>query len=443
LHSLRQQQKSENTPNIHKRRRFLRRRFYWVLVSATIVNHTADFLFCILKLNYPPPTQIPISDGTGNTVRDFDPDEGRTFTHVLKLHLLAGGDINGKRNEIPGQICLYEEGIGGRTSSAIIGRLRKIGGDLSRQTKPMRKRLAEVYEPGDKLYIVGFSRGAAAARKIASELHEKGLITKDGEKIESPPIEFIGCFETVSMQIKKRLIKIGRTSKHRDLTPSHVLGEDGTLAPNVKKAVHNIALDDNRMWAFPMSFPPVLMGTEDRVHEAWFAGAHGDVGGNFLPKGMSDFSLEYMKEWMECLGEHSLSFIKPEDIHPECLVVDGNPDIKIQAKDVCISPDPCDNLNLYEKDGQVQTDTHTPSYRPIVVAKDDEIVPGATVNIHESVLHHMEAMKKKGSPYTVNPNLKDANFVVVGSLGKELECETKNLAKLLECSAVPEPSVKN
>ena len=52
-------------------------------------------------------------------------------------------------------------------------------------------------------------------------------------------------------------------------------------------------------------------------------------------------------------------------------------------------------------------------------------------------------MKKKGSPYTVNPNLKDANFVVVGSLGKELECETKNLAKLLECSAVPEPSVKN
>jgi hypothetical protein len=369
-----------------------------------------------------------ITDGTGNNARDFAPNEetDKSFTNVLKLHLLAGGDINGRRNDIPGQISLYERGIGAKTDNELIKNLRMMGGDLSRQTNPMRKRLEEVYEKGDKLYIIGFSRGAASARKFATELYNEGFLTKDGDKVDEPPIEFLGCFETVAMQLKTRLGSILVSKRKKRITKSTVLGEDGAVAPNVKKAVHNVALDDNRMYDGAVThFPPVLMGSEDRVHETWFAGEHGDVGGNFYNKGIPDCSCKHMQEWIESLDD-SLRFIKAEDINPECLTIDDYPDIKIKASDLSIIPDPTDKIHLNEF--QVET----PSYRPVHVVQDDEVVSEATVSVHESVLYHMEAMKKKGTPYAINPTLKETNVLIVGPLGKELEAETKRFSELLE-----------
>lgn len=373
-----------------------------------------------------------MQDGTGNNARDFAPCEkdDTTFTNILRLHLLAGGDINGRRNDVEGQISLYERGIGAKSDSELIRTLRQIGGDLSRQTKPMRKRLEEVYEPGDKLYMIGFSRGAAAARRFAMELYEDGLMTKDGEKVEQPPIEFLGCFETVSMQVKKKAISILRLTKKQGITPSTVLGENGIVAPNVKKAVHNVALDDNRQWEPLPCFPPVLMGDEDRVHEVWFPGEHGDVGGNFYTKGIPDGSCVYMKEWMESL-EDSLKFIKAVDIHEDCLKIDGHPEIEISASDLTLNPDPSDCIHL-KAECQKKTDSYTPSYREIHVLKDDEKVEGATVKIHESVLLHMEAMMSLGTPYPANPNLKGTKFVVVGSLGEVSEEKTERLQALLD-----------
>jgi len=350
---------------------------------------------------------------------------------VLKLHLLAGGDINGRRNDIDGQISLYERGIGANSDRETIALLRKIGGDLSRQTKPMRKRLEEVYEPGDKLYLIGFSRGAAAARKFATQLYEDGLQTKDGETVEQPPIEFVGCFETVAMQVKKRLVKILRRRGSETLTPSTVLGEDGKVAPNVKKAVHLVALNDNRQWDPLPCFPPVLMGAEERVHEVWFAGAHKDVGGDSFTKGIPDCACVYMKEWMESLGEDSINFIKAGDINEECLKIDDHPDIEVTATDLTLTPDPSDKIHVNE-DSQIKTEDFTPSYRPVLVVKNDKKVDGATVNVHESVLLHMEAMKEKGTPYLANPNLNDANPVVVGPLGVVSDDMTKRLKALLD-----------
>lgn len=73
-------------------------------------------------------------DGTGCNARDRAPNEEKDtgLSNVLKLHLLAGGDINGRRNDIDGQISLYERGIGGKTNSSVMKALRFAGGDLSR-----------------------------------------------------------------------------------------------------------------------------------------------------------------------------------------------------------------------------------------------------------------------------------------------------------------------
>ena len=64
------------------------------------------------------------------------------------------------------------------------------------------------------------------------------------------------------------------------MTPkSALLREDGRITETVKLAVHDVALDDNRMFAPALlTFHPLLIGTEDKVNETWFAGEYGNVG---------------------------------------------------------------------------------------------------------------------------------------------------------------------
>lgn len=373
-------------------------------------------------------------DGTTNNARQ-PPNENKdqTFTHILRLHLFAGGEINGGTHdaESKNQISLYEEGIGGKTESFLRMAVRAIAGRLFRQTRPMKKRLEKIYQPGDKLYIVGYSRGAASARKFATILHKKGLKLKDGTKVEQPPIECVGCFETVSAQMLTRPLQLLYTKFAGRITKSVAIGEKGVISPNVKKGIHNVAIDDNRMWrGTPFTFNPILMGMEEKVVETWFAGEHGDVGGSYYTKGMPDTSLNYMMEWMEGgLGEgNNLKFIKAKDITPKSIAnVDNHEEFHINPIDLTVSPDTTDPIHL-----MTPMQVENPSYRPIYAVKNDKMVKGATIKIHESVLHHMEDMKKIGKKYAINPNIKKTDFVVVGPLGKELKLETMKLASNLE-----------
>jgi len=377
-------------------------------------------------------------DGTLNNVRDFTPnkEEDRNFTHILRLHLFAGGDINGDTRDADdkNQISLYEVGVGGETENTALGMLRAVGGNISGRIEDMKKRLEAVYQPGDRLYLVGFSRGAASARKLAADLYDNGLTCmKNGEVVERPPIEFMGCFDTVSLQITAQPLQLLVTKYLHGIPSSGAVGEKGFIAPNVKRAVHNVSIDDNRMWrGSPFTFNPTLMGNEEKVTETWFAGEHGDVGGSYYSKGMPDCSLEYMMEWMEGgdLGEgNNLEFLKAQDIDPANLIMNGFPEIQIDAADLSVSPDTADTLHLKLKE---QNEPNNPSYRPIYVVQNDEVVENATVKIHVSALQHMEDMKKVGKKYLMNPNIKDTDFVVVGPLGRELEDETKKLSDNLK-----------
>mmetsp|Transcript_40613 Transcript_40613/g.122233 ORF Transcript_40613/g.122233 Transcript_40613/m.122233 type:complete len:421 (-) Transcript_40613:1471-2733(-) len=358
-------------------------------------------------------------DGTGNNARDFVPSEedDKSITNVLKLHLIAGGDINNRRNDVPGQICIYKRGIGGVSENKLLAKGRFLVGRLSHQVKPMRKKLEKVYEKGDKLYVIGFSRGSASARAFVNELNKKGLVTKDGVKIEGKDaqIEFLGCFDTVSMQFFPNLLTIIRNRLLKKMTKCTVLGENGRVASNVKKAVHNMSLDDKN----PV-LPPVHMGSDDRVSETWFAGAHKDVGGGFYNSGLSDHSLIHMQDWMK---SHGLNFLEDfKDIHPDCLRIDGFPGCDIKPEDLkSIEPDHTDMIHYK---GDVD--------RAVVVVDKDEVVPDAPVRVHVSVLRRMEDMKDTETPYIINPTIKKAAKVaVVGRLGEKLDRETKRFAELI------------
>ena len=96
---------------------------------------------------------------------------------------------------------------------------------------------------------------------------------------------FLGVFDTVAAMngIHRKGEKIS----------SDVVFENGTLNSRVKRAVHVVALDEDRV-----PFTPTLINRDaaspDRILEAWFPGVHSDVGGGYWYDGLSDVALEFM-----------------------------------------------------------------------------------------------------------------------------------------------------
>mmetsp|Transcript_13570 Transcript_13570/g.31312 ORF Transcript_13570/g.31312 Transcript_13570/m.31312 type:complete len:381 (-) Transcript_13570:228-1370(-) len=358
------------------------------------------------------PKKILLSfDGTGDSVKKSMPNEGndRSISNILKLHLLAGGDVNNKRNDVDGQVCLYYRGLGAISNNDLLQKINYGLGILDFQTKPMHKMLNAVYNEGDEIYIIAFSRGAAAARKFVCELDAKGT-----------DVKFLGCFDTVSFQLWKNLSAIVSGVLRGTLINSKVLGEkDGRLPENVGTAVQSVSLDESRSY-----FPPVYMDSKDpRIFESYFPGVHSNVGGNYYYNGLSDACCKHMQDWLKKEG---LTFLDYKDVRTECLEKDDDPNVKL--------PQECLTIKIKPED-PVKEQKQIPilsGHRKVCCVTNNEIIDGARVNIDQSVLHHLEARANMQSPYEVNPNLKSANFVVTGHLGEELPEETEKLRNLLK-----------
>jgi len=385
--------------------------------------------------------------GTENGPLNDYPAEGKdgNLTNVLKLHILAGGNVeydndDYQRFKDEGQITLYQLGIGAKEKKDVDGvndRLDKAGntaefflGDINTQVEPMKERLGKVYEEGDKLVICGFSRGAASARKFNAVLCSDGLMLANGEVIKSPEVELLAVWDTVSMQIKDyHLMGIINWQFRRHPSTECMNEKGGKLPPNVKKAVHLVALDDCRMWEM-QTFPPTLMdSSDDRVTEMYFPGVHADVGGGYGINGLSDGACAYMKKYLEQAG---LKFLEFNDVEDDALVLSGVPDINISQNALKIDPNLSNQANI--GDGQR---VKRPSSRPICSAIDDKwIFDGGTAKIHESVVTHLKKRKSDGKRYFINQHLYSMGFVVVGESGedlcKELPEKTKELKEFLE-----------
>src|SRR4051812_17949846 len=96
---------------------------------------------------------VVCSDGTGNTTI-----KGRG-TNVFKL--FEAVDVNGHRWDphlVP-QLAFYDDGVGTENFKPlkILGGAAGVG--LSRNVRELYKEVARVYDPGDQIYMFGFSRG--------------------------------------------------------------------------------------------------------------------------------------------------------------------------------------------------------------------------------------------------------------------------------------------
>ena len=170
-------------------------------------------------------------DGTGNSPEtDFpDGESGRGFTNIYKLHLLAGGstdrtdekDYEAGSNYVDGQISLYQRGVAAsrqenfripgltklaKLQSLVAAKNFAVGNVMRFQVNPMIDRISKVYDEGDSVYVIGFSRGAASARIFTNKI----LTGEKGFKV--PSVEFLGVYDTV---LEDQLINLGQKTDFR------------------------------------------------------------------------------------------------------------------------------------------------------------------------------------------------------------------------------------
>jgi uncharacterized protein (DUF2235 family) len=112
------------------------------------------------------------SDGTGNTAI-----KGRG-TNVFKLYEAV--DLEGHRtnNTWPRQIGFYDDGVGTARLKALALLFGAFGVGLGRNVRQLYADLARVYDPGDRIFLFGFSRGAFTVRTLNGFIAACGLIDR-------------------------------------------------------------------------------------------------------------------------------------------------------------------------------------------------------------------------------------------------------------------------
>ena len=227
-----------------------------------------------------PKTLVFNFDGTGNEpndVHDFAKDG--SISNIYKLYLLMGSGTPDVKTPGGGeQRAFYYKGIG-----TYGNKLRRIENEIFSPSREDAARILrdahndfQEYEKGDRVVVFGFSRGAALAREFVAKVLDDDV--DDRRKIR---IAFLGVFDTV--------VEEDGTKKRK----AEYLGEDGTLDKRVQRAVHIVALDEDRK-----TFRTTLINKDasrpDRILEVWFPGAHTDIGGSHWHDGLSDQALAFM-----------------------------------------------------------------------------------------------------------------------------------------------------
>lgn len=220
------------------------------------------------------------------------------------------------------QISYYDSGVGTQWYDRKIGGLS--GAGLSTNIRQAYQFLSEHHQPGDKVFIVGFSRGAYSARSLAGLLYRCGLPAGDTSverayevyrsrdeasmaqlRVRSRPcpVGFLGVWDTVGALG----IPLGSLIKKASAAPFEF--HDTALSPEVGLACHAVAIDERRS-AFEPTLWQVDEDNQHRVRQVWFAGAHSDVGGGYPERHHSNVPLLWMIEQamlLPCGGELRLA----------------------------------------------------------------------------------------------------------------------------------------
>ena len=272
-----------------------------------------------------PKNIVVCCDGTAN-------EFARDRTNVIKLYSTLVQDTGA-------QVAYYHPGIGTmepfgalspitRTFTRVLG--MAFGYGLEGDIRDAYVFLMQTYQPGDSIYLFGFSRGAFTVRAVASLIRMYGMIRKGNETLVpyairmlmgiqragnnrsatagyfdlaaefkrtmscgNPGMRFVGIWDTVS--------SVGwiENSLHLPYEANN---------PDIEIGRHAVSIDERRaffrshLWQPPKD-PSAARGPRD-VQQVWFPGVHCDVGGGYPEQtsGLSKYALEWMLEEAKMAG---------------------------------------------------------------------------------------------------------------------------------------------
>ena len=231
-----------------------------------------------------PKTHVIILDGT---MSSLEPGQETHAGRTLRLLQETGPQVS----------VYYEAGvqwIDWRSTMDVV-----MGRGINRQIRRAYGYLASRYRPGDRVFLMGYSRGAFAVRSLAGVIDmvgllrpehatERNILTAWRHYERNPggphardffaaychaevPIEMVGVWDTVK-SLGLRLPILWQFWEERHAFHTHQLGL------SIRNGFHALARDETRevfdpvLWTVPEGMP-------GRVEQMWFRGAHGDVGG--------------------------------------------------------------------------------------------------------------------------------------------------------------------
>jgi uncharacterized protein (DUF2235 family) len=272
---------------------------------------------------------VVCSDGTGNSAIK---DRG---TNVFKV--FEAVDLVSHRSDpnLTPQVALYDDGVGTGNFKPFKLLGGAFGWGLSRNVRHLYRELARIYDPGDEIYMFGFSRGAFTVRTLAGFISTCGLV--DPKKIEPRNVRGLSravsraykayrkCYRpslwrllaqptrseglefkkkySFSEEVRIRFIGVWDTVDAVGL-PFHLADfinavvyqfkfPDHRLSSIVDHACQALSIDDPRQ-----TFSPQLWDEGDtdskRITQVWFAGVHSNVGGGYPKQGLSLVALDWM-----------------------------------------------------------------------------------------------------------------------------------------------------
>ena len=279
---------------------------------------------------------ILCSDGTGNK-GGYGED-----TNVYKLYKAV--DIHNDKHL---QITYYDNGVGARENqNKYVQKIRKAFGlGFQGNIGELYEFLALNYNPGDAIYLFGFSRGGATIRAFLGLLYACGLLNrydKDGkektidqlqydikealkayEQISvsrqavsdfkenkalhddkhvpkgNLPIQFVGVWDTVSGLGFPKDWSFAFSCFFRMLDnvsdkiwPHNYY--DYELNATIKNAYQSLSIDDERKTFHPMVWDESANDFAGTVEQVWFSGMHSNIGGGYARTGLSDIAMDWM-----------------------------------------------------------------------------------------------------------------------------------------------------
>ncbi|PWJ20499.1 DUF2235 domain-containing protein [Jannaschia seohaensis] len=257
-----------------------------------------------------PQAHVVLLDGTLSSL-----EEGQETSVGLTFKLLRDD----------GHDCLYyEPGMEWEGLRGLPGLISGYG--INKQIRRAYMFLAHRYRPGDKVFLVGYSRGAYAVRALAGMIDKVGLLrdatlthdrTREAwsyycDDADGPAarafqeelchakvsITAVGVYDTVSAVGVKWPV-IWRLLPEVHAFHSHRLG------PTTENGFQALALHETRRAYAPDRWE-TRPGDPNRVEQVWFKGGHGDVGGHLSgylwARPQANVSAVWMLERLQAVG---------------------------------------------------------------------------------------------------------------------------------------------